>query len=128
MKKRRGRSKQLHFSSGSAKKAPQGSTITAFFVHLLRSVVVPVMVNLSGGEQRAILYHSFCNKGGNRARRIIHTVQRFKDTVGDWLIGFEIVLFFFFRIEDSLPSFFRFGETVACMIRSILYEAILPPG
>jgi len=55
-------------------------------------------------------------------------IHRFEDTVGDWLIGFEIVLLFLFRIEDSLPSFFRFGETVACMIRSILYEAILPPG
>jgi len=93
MKKKR-RSKRLHFSAGSAKKAPQGSTITAFFVHLRSvSVVVLVMVNLSGGEQRAILSHFFCNKGGNRTRGSY--IHRFEDTVGDWLIGFEIVLLFF---------------------------------
>jgi hypothetical protein len=80
-----------------------------------RSLAASVMVNSSGGEQRAILSHFFCNKAGNRARGVIHTYIGFRDTVGDWLIGLEIVQLFFFGIEDSLPPFFRFGETVGSL-------------
>jgi hypothetical protein len=83
------------------------------------------MVNLSDGEQRAILSFSLLiiweqSNGGDS-----DTYIGFKDTVGDWLTGFEIVLHFF--VESKIQSsFFRFGETVACMVNTVVQASLAP--